>query len=111
MHLNTNSNEIFKAKISKIYPSFNTKEQSYVVEAQFNQVPNKIFSGSQLQANIETGHSKNVLVIPTAYLIRENNVILENDEERTLKIGRKNRDWTEVISGISEEDIIVKPKI
>ena len=111
VHLNTNPNETFKAKISKIYPSFNTTEQSYVVEAQFNQVPNKIFSGSQLQANIETGSSKNVLVIPTAYLIRENYVILENDEERTIKIGRKNSDWTEVISGITEEDLIVKPKI
>ena len=101
----------FKAKIVKIYPSFNTEEQSYVVEAQFNQVPNKIFSGSQLQANIATGSSKNVLVIPTAYLIRENDVILENDEERTIKIGRKNSNWTEVISGITEEDLIVKPKI
>ena len=82
-----------------------------MIEAQFDQVPNKIFSGSQLQANIETGSSKNVLVIPTAYLIRENYVILENDEERTIKIGRRNSDWTEVISGISEEDIIVKSKI
>lgn len=111
VHLNTNPNETFKAKISKIYPSFNTTEQSYVVEAQFQQLPEKIFSGSQLQANIETGSSKNVLVIPTAYLIRENYVILENDEEIAIKIGRKNSDWTEVISGISEEDIIVKSKI
>ncbi|BAO76398.1 efflux RND transporter periplasmic adaptor subunit [Winogradskyella sp. PG-2] len=111
VHLNTNPNETFKAKISKIYPSFNTTEQSYVVEAQFDQVPNKIFSGSQLQANIETGSSKNVLVIPTAYLIRENYVILENDEEIAIKTGRKNSDWTEVISGISEEDIIVKSKM
>jgi macrolide-specific efflux system membrane fusion protein len=111
VHLNTNPNETFKAKISKIYPSFNTKEQSYLVEAQFHQVPNKIFSGSQLQANIETGSRKNVLVIPTAYLIRENDVVLENEEERSIKIGRKNSNWTEVISGISEEDVLVKPKI
>lgn len=110
VHLNTNPNETFKAKISKIYPSFNTEEQSYVVEAQFEQVPTKIFSGSQLQANIETGSSNNVLVIPTAYLIRGNFVMLENDEEKAIKIGRKNNDWTEVISGISEEDLIVKPK-
>ncbi len=111
VHLNTNPNETFKAKISKIYPSFNTTQLSYVVEAQFDQVPTKIFSGSQLQANIETGSSKNVLVIPTAYLIRENYVTLENGDERTIKTGRKNSDWTEVISGLSEEDLIVKPKI
>lgn len=111
VHLNTHPNETFKANISKIYPSFYTAEQSYVVEVQFDKVPNKIFSGAQLQANIETGSSKNVLVIPTAYIIRENKVILEKGEERTIKIGRKNSEWTELISGLSEEDIIVKPKI
>ena len=36
---------------------------------------------------------------------------IENDEEIAIKIGRKNSDWTEVISGISEEDIIVKSKM
>ena len=111
VHLNTYPNEIFKAKISKIYPSFNSTEQSYVVEAQFDQVPSKIYSGSQLQANIETGKSNNVLVIPTAYLIRANYVLLESGEEKSIKTGNKNSDWTEVISGLSEEDIIVKPKI
>lgn len=111
VHLNTHPNETFKASISKIYPSFYTAEQSYVVEAKFNQVPNKIFSGAQLQANIKTGSSNNVLVIPTSYIIRENKVILEKSEERTIKIGRKNNEWTEVISGLSEEDIIVKPKL
>lgn len=111
VHLNTYPNKTFKAKISKIYPSFNSTEQSYVVEAQFNQVPNKIFSGSQLQANIESGKSNDVLVIPTAYIIRANYVLLENGEEKSIKTGKKNSDWTEVISGLSEEDIIVKPKI
>jgi macrolide-specific efflux system membrane fusion protein len=111
VHLNTHPNETFTAKISKIYPSFNTIEQSYIVEAQFNQVPAKLFSGAQLQANIETGSSKNVLVIPTNYLIKDNYVVLENNEERAVKIGRKNSDWTEVISGLSEEDRIVKPKL
>lgn len=111
VHLNTYPNETFKAKISKIYPSFNSTEQSYVVEAQFDQVPNKIFSGSQLQANIETRKNNNVLVIPTAYLIRANYVLLESGEEKSIKTGNKNNVWTEVISGLSEKDIIVKPKI
>jgi len=52
-----------------------------------------------------------VLVIPTSYIIRENKVILEKSEEITIKIGRKNNEWTDVISGLSEEDIIVRPKL
>jgi macrolide-specific efflux system membrane fusion protein len=110
VHLNTNPDKVFNAKISKIYPSFNTTEQSYVVEAQFDQLPEKIFSGSQLQANIETGSSKNVLVIPSSYMLRESYVLLNGGEERKVVAGRKNIDWTEVISGITEQDIIEKPK-
>jgi macrolide-specific efflux system membrane fusion protein len=110
VHLNTYPDKVFNAKISKIYPSFNTIEQSYVVEAQFDQLPEKIFSGSQLQANIETGSSKSVLVIPSSYMLRESYVLLDGGEERKVVAGRKNIDWTEVISGITEQDIIEKPK-
>ncbi|MCM4171909.1 hypothetical protein DHD32_10485 [Arenibacter sp. TNZ] len=111
VNMNTYPNRTFNATISKIYPSFNEVEQSYVVEAAFQQLPAKIFSGSQLQANIETGSNKNVLVIPSSYLLREGYVLLENGHEQKVLTGRKNSDWTEVISGISEEDLIVKPKI
>ena len=110
VNMNTYTDRVFKAKISKIYPSFNSAEQSYVVEAQFDELPEKLFSGSQLQANIETGNSKNVLVIPSSYLLREGFVELENGEERKIVTGRKNIDWTEVVSGLTEQDVIVKPK-
>lgn len=110
INMNTYPDQTFNAKISKIYPSFNETEQSYVVEAQFDQLPDKIFSGSQLQANIETGSSKNALVIPSSYVSREGYVLLENGEEQKIETGRKSMDWTEVISGISEQAILIKPK-
>jgi len=110
VNMNTYPNQTFNAKVSKIYPSFNEVEQSYVVEARFDQFPDKIFSGSQLQANIETGSSKNALVIPSSYLLRESYVLLDNGEERKVVIGGKNSDWTEVISGITEQDVLTKPK-
>ncbi|SEB46882.1 Multidrug efflux pump subunit AcrA (membrane-fusion protein) [Tenacibaculum sp. MAR_2009_124] len=110
VHVNTNTEETFTAEISKIYPGFNIQEQSYIVEAKFKQGPKKIFSGSQLQANIKTKNVTNVLVIPTEYLIKENHVLLDNGEEKAIEIGHKNIDWTVVKSGISESTKIVKPK-
>ncbi len=109
VNINTYPDTTFSARVTKIYPAFDETEQSYIVEAQFDQLPQKMFSGTQLQANIESGSRKNALVIPTAYVSRGSYVMLESGEEKQIKIGSKNNDWTEIISGISEKEVIVKP--
>jgi multidrug efflux pump subunit AcrA (membrane-fusion protein) len=105
--INTYLDRTFTAKVSKIYPSFDESEQSYIVEAEFTEFPEKLFSGTQLQANIQTNAKSNMLLIPTAYL-KNNKVQLENGELKTLELGFSNSEWTEVKSGISENDIIIK---
>jgi len=109
IHLNTYPKDTFRAKVTKIYPGFDETEQSYILEAQFEELPEKMFSGTQLQANIETNKRAQVLVIPTNYISRGSFVQLENGEEKQIVTGSKNSDWTEVVSGISEGEIIVKP--
>jgi len=109
VNINTYPNETFQAKVTTIFPGFDETEQSYIVEAQFDKLPEKMFSGTQLQANIQTESRKDVLVIPTSYVVRGSYVLLENGEEKKIETGSKNSTWTEVISGIAENDIIVKP--
>jgi multidrug efflux pump subunit AcrA (membrane-fusion protein) len=109
VNINTYPNETFQAKITKIYPGFDETEQSYIVEAQFEQLPEKMFSGTQLQANIVTGIREDVLVIPSEYVANGSLVRLRNGEEQKIETGSKNNEWVEVISGISEIDIIVIP--
>lgn len=110
VHINTYPDQAFAATVTKIYPAFDETEQSYIVEAQFEQLPEKMFSGTQLQANIETGSRRNVLVIPTAYLSRGSYVQLVNGGEKKIETGSKNKDWTEVVSGLTEGDVIARPK-
>jgi macrolide-specific efflux system membrane fusion protein len=109
VNLNTYPNRTFPARVTKIYPAFDESQQSYLVEARFDQLPEKMFSGTQLQANIETGSREEVLVIPADYVSRGSFVVLENGEEKQIVTGNKNGVWTEVISGISENEKIVKP--
>ncbi len=109
VHINTYPRDTFRAEVTQIYPGFDETEQSYVLEARFMEWPEKMFSGTQLQANIETALRKSVLVIPTGYLTRGNVVLLENGTEKTIVKGSQNSEWTEVVSGISEADVIVKP--
>jgi macrolide-specific efflux system membrane fusion protein len=108
VNINTYPDQTFEAEITKIYPAFDETEQSYIVEAVFKQLPQKMFSGTQLQANIETGNRKDVLVIPTAYISRGSFVQLKYGGEKKIETGSKNKEWTEVVSGLAEGDVIVK---
>ncbi len=105
--INTYLDKTFKAQVSKIYPSFNEAEQSYTIEAKFEELPEQLFSGTQLQANIQTGKKNDVLLIPTAYL-KNNKVQLENGEVVDVELGFSDSKWTEIKSGISENDVILK---
>ena len=107
--INTYPDEVFQARVTRIYPGFDEAEQSYIVEAAFEQMPEKMFSGTQLQANIKVGGRQNVLIIPTSFLSRGSYVMLENGSEKQIATGSTNKDWTEVLSGLSPEDIILKP--
>jgi len=79
------------------------------VEAKFEELPSKMFSGTQLQANIKTGSRRDVLVIPTQYVSNQNMVLLEDGKAQQIEIGSKNDVWTEVISGITNEHILINP--
>lgn len=110
VHLNTDPNKVYKAQVSKILPGFNTDQQSYEIEATFDKLPPNLFSGTQLQANIETRNLKNVLVIPTDFLSKGQFVELEDGTQKVVQIGSQNQDWTEIIGGLSQKDVIVKHK-
>jgi len=108
--LNSYPDDIFDAVITKIWPAFDQIEQSFVVEAQFTQRPDQLFYGTQFQADIITGHHENSLAIPTSFLIKGQYVQLENGTQKKIVIGNKNTEWTEVLSGLTEKDVIVATK-
>lgn len=109
LNINTYPNQAFMSTVHKIYPGFDEGEQSYIVEAVFDKFPPKMFNGTQLQANIEVGKRENVLVVPSSYVIKGQLVKLESGEEKAVKIGSRTTKWIEIISGLTEKDIIVKP--
>jgi len=92
--INTYLDKTFKAKVSKIHPSFNESEQSYIIEAKFEELPDKLFSGTQLQVNIKTDKINDVLLIPTNYL-KNNKVQLENGDVIDVEVGFSDSKWTE----------------
>ncbi|MCB0631664.1 MAG: HlyD family efflux transporter periplasmic adaptor subunit [Saprospiraceae bacterium] len=110
VHLNIYPDRTFSATISKILPGFDQAEQSYIVEAQLDEMPEKLFNGTQLQANIDIGKRENVLVIPAEFLQKGKYVTLANGEQKEVTPGEKNHEWVEVTSGLSESDVLTRTK-
>lgn len=110
VELNTKKDQPYKARISKIYPAFDTKEQSFTAEALFSEQVANLKSGTQLQANIVIRQQIQALVIPTNYLLPGDYVITSHAKEKMkVQLGIKTTEWAEIISGIDEQSTLIRP--
>lgn len=106
--LNSIAGHVYKATITRIYPAFNTTEQSFIVEAIFTDQPGNLLNGTQVQANIIVQEKKNALVIPSYFLINGDSVLLKGSKDKTVvKTGIRTLEWTEITGGINATDILV----
>jgi len=109
--LNSNKDSILQATIIKIYPSFDQTDQSFLVDAEFKNPNGNYINGTQLQANIILGEKKNALVIPSYCLGTGDFVNLKGQKEKVpVKTGIKTLEFTEILSGLNETDILTLPK-
>ncbi|RKD90248.1 efflux RND transporter periplasmic adaptor subunit [Mangrovibacterium diazotrophicum] len=111
IELNTNRNHAYSARISKVYPAFDTNEQSFIAEAVFTEKVPSLKSGTQLQSNIVVAEKKGALVIPADYLEPGEQVFSEKHNS-SIKVmtGIETSEWVEIIGGLNEGDVIEKQK-
>lgn len=103
-------NKVFDAEVSFIYPMMDERTRSFKVEAVFIEQPKKLYPNLTLEANIIINEKKNVLTIPTNYLLNDSTVLLEDGTVKPIKIGLKDYNLTEVISGIDKDTKIKMPR-
>jgi len=109
--LNSRPDQHYEATVTKIYPSFNTTDQSFIVEAAFKENLPNILNGTQLQANLVVQTKKNALVIPSYSLVNDHYVMLKGSKEKkNVSIGIRTMEWTEITGGLSDGDVITYPK-
>lgn len=109
--LNSVKDKVFKAIVTKKYPVFDKEQQAFVVEAAFKDHVAELINGTQLQGNIIIHKKNNALVIPSSYLIDGNFVKIKNSKEnKSVKTGIRTLEWTEILSGLTETDILVSPE-
>lgn len=110
IELNTEKNKSYKAYLSKIYPYFDNKEQSFIAESSFNEPIAKLKSGTQLQANIKTNEKADAMVIPTEYLLPGDFILDKKNEQVKVTVGIRTTEWVEILSGADDSTIILLPK-
>jgi multidrug efflux pump subunit AcrA (membrane-fusion protein) len=110
VRLNVDNERGIAAKVSEIRPAFDEATQSFFIEVSF--VDSLFFniSGTQLEANIETGDRKQVLVVPRNYLIYGDQVRVkraEGEVKQAVKTGFVSSEWVEILEGLQEGENII----
>ncbi|NND11183.1 MAG: HlyD family efflux transporter periplasmic adaptor subunit [Flavobacteriaceae bacterium] len=109
INLDAYSNNIFKGKVSKIYPKKDERNQTFKVEGRFVQLPDVLYPGLSGEGNIIIARKDNVLTIPKEYLI-DNDKVRTEDGIVDIAIGLQNLEYVEVLSGITKDTYILKPE-
>lgn len=109
LSLDSYKGQAFEAAVSKIDPIMNERSRTFTVEANFTKQPPILYPNLTAEANIIIQFKEQALTIPRNYLLNDSTVILENKEERRVKTGLKDYLKAEILSGLTANDIILKP--
>ncbi|WP_339664763.1 efflux RND transporter periplasmic adaptor subunit [Maribacter arcticus] len=101
--------EVFTAKVSKIYPQKDERSQTFTIEALFTEPPSILYPGLAGEGNIVISEKEDALTIPIEYLMDGDKVETEEGLVR-VEVGLKNLERVEIISGITEKTLLLKPK-
>ena len=107
--LDAYNDEVFEARVDKIIPKKDQRNQTFVVEALFEDAPEVLYPGLSGEGNVLIARRDGVLTIPKDYLM-ENNTVKTADGIVPVEIGLQSLDRVEILSGITSETRILKPE-
>jgi HlyD family secretion protein len=109
VNLDSYKGKVFEAQISKIYPIMNERSKTFLVEAEFIDVPEVLYPNITFEANIIIRTKKNALLIPRNCLVNDSAVIRSNGDTAKVKTGLKDYKKVEILSGISPNEALRMP--
>lgn len=107
--LDSYKGQVFEALVTRLNPLMNERSKTFLVEAEFVHSPKTLYPNSSFEANIVIQTKKRALLIPRNYLYKDQKVIKSNGDTVVVKLGLKDYQKVEILSGISAADEIVKP--
>lgn len=102
--------KVFEAVVDKIYPIMNERSRTFKIEAHFVNPPKKLYPNLTSEANIIMQTKENALIIPKAYLLDNECVLVKNNEKRKVKTGLSDYQKVEILEGLKADEMIYKPE-
>ncbi len=105
--LDSYKGEVFEALIEKINPLMNERTKSFLVEAKFINIPPVLYPNLTVEANVVIQTKKNVLTLPRSLVSDDGFVTTKNGDKVAVKVGLKDYERVEILSGITADDEII----
>lgn len=102
--------ELFRARVSKIYPIMDGRLRTFKIEASFLDPPAALYPNLTAEANIIVKVKEKVILIPRNYLDRDNQVLLEDGSKRKVITGVQDERNVEILKGLKSQELIFKPE-
>ena len=99
---------IFEARVERIEPLMNEELRSFIVRAAFVSRPPELYPNLSVEANIVIRYKDQALTIPRNYLIGDSLVMVSKHETRKVVVGILDYRKAEIVSGLTESDLIYK---
>ena len=99
----------FGAKVSSIQPAADPETQRYTIVLQLDKPPDNLMAGMTGEMNIITGRHQDALLVPTRALLVDQALIVKSGvvRRRTVKIGYRTLDFSEVLGGLSQGEHVI----
>jgi RND family efflux transporter MFP subunit len=99
----------FAARVTSIQPAADPTTQRYTVVLEMQDPPDNLMAGMTGEMNIITGTHENALLVPTRALLVDQSLIVNGGivHSRTVGVGFRTLDFTEVTSGLQEGNHVI----
>ncbi len=99
----------FNARVTAIMPAADPDTQRYTIVLDLENAPENLLAGMTGEMNIITGQHQNALLVPTRAVLVDHALIVHHGfvRSRTVKVGFRTLDFTEILDGVSEGQHII----
>jgi RND family efflux transporter MFP subunit len=99
----------FAARVSSVQPAADPTTQRYTVVLEMENPPDNLMVGMTGEMNIITGTHQNALLVPTRALLVDQALVVKSGivHSRTVEVGFRTLDFTEVTSGLAEGNHVI----
>ncbi len=107
--LNSNTDSVYEAVVTRIYPVMNLQSKTFTIEAEFVKGPRALYPNISFEANVVIKTEKNALLIPREYVLNDSLVFSKLGKKIKVRTGIKDFEQVQIVSGLDANEELILP--